>query len=178
MIGIRRLMVAAGIAATSVVAAGSPAGASTAAGDTYVCSAVVLWQVNPATDTATWTVFAGGTCTGASVALGPGLANQITTSTASPSSGVYGLGYTPVANTTAPIGAFAGVVSQPWDSGTLTGTLSGVNGVGFAADLTWNVATTSPTTYGSQVAHFSGTTICGNYCFITSAEWEGQVAAA
>lgn len=173
-----RHILAVGLAVVATVASSATAAsaATTETATVYLCTGNATWNVSPATNSASWAMF-GASCTSADGSFGPGLLdNSVTTSSSLLGAFNSTVNYIPVLNTTAPVGAFAGVIAP--GAGTLTGTISGVNGVGLVVSLVSDWTATAPPSGGVQFATFTGVNSCGAYCFNTTVVWEGVVAGA
>ena len=169
-----QLLVVAAVAAT--MAAGAPAYASTADGTVFVCTGTATWNIAPS-GSAAFSI-AGIVCTDGTGSAGPGITDtSVTTSTSLVNAFGTSVSYIPVVNTTAPVGAFAGVI-PPQGNGTLAGTISGVNGVGLEVNVASELTTTTTPSTRVQYATFAGAFSCGSYCFNTVAVWGGVIVNA
>lgn len=167
-------MVVAAVAATLAVTA-MPASASTADATVFVCTGTASWSINTS-GSASFSMNSI-VCTDGTGSVGPGLTDTaVSTATSLVNAFGTSITYIPVVNTTAPVGAFAGVI-PPQANGTLAGTISGVNGVGLQVNIASALATTTPSTR-IQYATFAGPISCGSYCFTTAAVWAGTIVNA
>lgn len=172
---VRKLLVVATVAATMAVT-GSAASASTASVTVFVCTGTAGWSVNPS-GSASFSM-SGIICTDATGNAGPGLTDtSVATATSLVNAFGTSISYIPVVNTTAPVGAFAGVI-PPQANGTLAGTITGVNGVALEVNIASALASTSPPSTRLQYATFAGPLSCGSYCFTTAAVWGGTIVDA
>lgn len=171
MRGGRRLLAVATVAAAMAMTA-APASANTASVTAFVCTGTASFNIAP-TGTAAWNM-SGIVCTDATGGVGPGITDtSVTTSTSLVNAFGTSVSFIPVVNTTAPVGAFTGVI-PPQGNGTLAGTITGVNGVGLEVNVASALASTSPSTR-VQYASFVGALSCGSYCFNTVAVWGGVI---
>lgn len=169
------MLVGATVAVTMAVT-GAPASASTADATVFVCTGTATWSISTSGSAAF--SMSGIICTDATGSAGPALTDtSVTTATTLVNAFGTSVSYIPVVNTTAPVGAFAGVI-PPQANGTLAGTISGVNGVGLEVNIASALPTTSPPSTRIQYATFAGALSCGSYCFNTVAVWGGTIVDA